>query len=181
MPSIERTAYPRFGKRLSAEELHDRYELSDAEQGFIGATANGGRQRLTLAALLKTRQQLGYFPALTAVPAQITEYLSGQLGFSERIALLDHIRLKPTLHRYRNAVRSFLDTKPFRPEDRQHIEEAIRKAAETMSDPRTSSMWRSPNSARPASNCRPTVRWSGLSAISASKSMRNCARGRVGG
>lgn len=49
MASIERTAYPRFGKRMSAEELRDRYELSDAEHDFVSATANGGRQRLTLA------------------------------------------------------------------------------------------------------------------------------------
>jgi TnpA family transposase len=135
MASIERTAYPRFGKRLSAEELRDRYKLSDAERGFVGASANGGRQRLTLAALLKTRQQLGYFPSLTTVPAQIKEYLSGQLGFAGQIALLDHIRLRPTLHRYRQAVRTFLEIRPFRPADRQTLEQAIRKAAETMSDP----------------------------------------------
>jgi Domain of unknown function (DUF4158) len=135
MASIERTAYPRFSKRMSAEELCACYELSDAALDFVGANANGDRQRLTLAVLLKTRQQLGYFPSLTEVPAQITEYLSGQLGFAAQISLLDHTRLKPTLHRYRNAVRSFLETKPFRRENRRQIGQAIRKAAETMSDP----------------------------------------------
>ena len=60
MASIKRTAYPRLGKRLSDEELHARYELADEERQFIGVSANGDRQRLTLTVMLKTRQQLGY-------------------------------------------------------------------------------------------------------------------------
>ncbi len=135
MASIERTAYPRLGKRMSAEELRIRYELTEQERRFVGRNASGDRQRLTLAVLLKTRQRLGYFPSLKEVPGQIVKYLSGQLGFSVRIYLLDHTRLKPTLHRYRNAVRSFLETKPYCPEDRLRVEQVIRKAAETMSDP----------------------------------------------
>jgi hypothetical protein len=135
MASIERTAYPRLGKRMSNEELRARYELTERERRFVGRNASGDRQRLTLSVLLKTRQQLGYFPSLKEVPGQIVKYLSGQLGFSDRISLPDHTRLKPALHRYRNAVRKFLETKPYCPEDRQRVEQVIRKAAETMSDP----------------------------------------------
>jgi hypothetical protein len=135
MASIERTAYPRFGKRMSAEELRDRYELSDAEHDFVSATANGGRQRLTLAALLKIRQQLGYFPDLKEVPGQIVQYLTGQLGFADRTQLLNETHLRTTLHRYRTAVREFLGSKAYGPEARQGLEQMIRKAAETMSDP----------------------------------------------
>ncbi len=87
MASIERTAYPRLGKRMSAEELRIRYELTEQERRFVGRNASGDRQRLTLAVLLKTRQRLGYFPSLKEVPGQIVKYLSGQLGFSVRTRL----------------------------------------------------------------------------------------------
>lgn len=81
MASIERTAYPRLGKRMSNEELCARYELTERERRFVGRNASGDRKRLTLAVLPKTRQQLGYFPSLKEVPGQIVKYLSGQLGF----------------------------------------------------------------------------------------------------
>jgi hypothetical protein len=135
MASIERTAYPRFGKRMSAEELRARYELTDQERHFVDTNANRGRQRLTLAVLLKTRQHLGYFPSPKEVPSQIGQYLTGQFGFSTRIRLLSEVNLRTTLHRYRTAVREFLRSKPYGPEDRQRVEQTILKAAEAMSDP----------------------------------------------
>lgn len=42
------------------------YELNGDECSFIGLSVKGGSQRLILAALLKTRQQLGYFPCTPA-------------------------------------------------------------------------------------------------------------------
>jgi len=50
MASIERTAYPRFPKRMSDEELCACYELSAVERHFVSMNASGDRQRLTLAA-----------------------------------------------------------------------------------------------------------------------------------
>lgn len=135
MASIERTAYPRFPKRMSDEELCACYELTAAERHFVSMNASGDRQRLTLAALLKTRQQLAYFPSLKEVPGQIVQYLTGQLGFADPTPLLSETHLRTTLHRYRTAVREFLGSKPYGPEARQRVEEVIRKAAETMSDP----------------------------------------------
>ena len=135
MASIERTAYPRLGKRMSNEELRARYELTEQERRFVDTNANGGRQRLTLAILLKTRQQLGYFPSLKEVPGQIVKYLSGKLGFSDQIRPISETNLRTTLHRYRAAIRDFLGGKLYGSEDRQRVEQVIRKAAETMSDP----------------------------------------------
>jgi hypothetical protein len=135
MASIERTAYPRLGKRMSNEELRARYELTEQERRFVGRNANGDRQRLTLAILLKTRQQLGYFPSLKEVPGQIVKHLSGQLGFSDQIRPISETNLRTTLHRYRAAIRDFLGGKLYGSGDRQRVEQVIRKAAETMSDP----------------------------------------------
>jgi hypothetical protein len=63
MTAMDRTAYPRPGERLTREELDARYSLNETDHAFIGATARGDAGRLTLAALLKTRQDLGCFPA----------------------------------------------------------------------------------------------------------------------
>ena len=61
MTAIDRTAYPRPGARLTREELTARYDLADADLAFIRANARGDAGRLTLATLLKTRQDLGCF------------------------------------------------------------------------------------------------------------------------
>lgn len=56
MTAIDRTAYPRPGERLTGEELDARYRVSDADHAFIRANARGDAGRLTLATLLKARQ-----------------------------------------------------------------------------------------------------------------------------
>lgn len=63
MTAIDRTAYPRPGERLTGEELDARYRVSDADHDFIRAHARGDAGRLTLATLLKARQDWGCFPA----------------------------------------------------------------------------------------------------------------------
>jgi hypothetical protein len=135
MASVDRTAYPHLRPLLSAEELQAGYELTEPEQHFIRQNANGNRQRLTLTVLLKTRQQLGYFPALGDVPDQLIDHLAQPWGFESPMNLLDETRLKPTLHRYRTAIRSFLGSQPYTPEGQEQIEQAVRTAAITMSDP----------------------------------------------
>jgi TnpA family transposase len=135
MASIERTAYPRLRPLLSTEELQTFYELTEPERHFIRQSARGNRQRLTLAVLVKTRQQLGYFPALGDVPEQLVNHLTEQLGFSDPMDLLDETRLKPTLHRYRTTIRTFLGSQPYSSQDQERVEQAVCTAATTMSDP----------------------------------------------
>ena len=72
MTSIDRSAYPRFARRLSEEELEERYDLTPAERRFLASNARTGSAYLTLAVMLKTRQQLGYFPACSEVPDQVS-------------------------------------------------------------------------------------------------------------
>jgi hypothetical protein len=67
MTAIDRTVYPRPGTRLTREELSARYDLTEADLAFIRASARGDMGRLVLATLLKTRRDLGCFPAPDAV------------------------------------------------------------------------------------------------------------------
>jgi Domain of unknown function (DUF4158) len=61
MTAINRTVYPRLDARLNQEELSARYTLTEAERAFIRASTRGDGGRLTLAMLLKTRQDFGCF------------------------------------------------------------------------------------------------------------------------
>ncbi|MTW22992.1 DUF4158 domain-containing protein [Allochromatium palmeri] len=64
MASIERTAYPRFPQVLSDQELDARFGPTVEETELMGRECLGDEARLTFLVLLKSRQQLGYFPLL---------------------------------------------------------------------------------------------------------------------
>ena len=85
--------------------------------------------------MLKTRQQLGYFPLLDEVPEQIVGFLRGALGFTADTVLLDARVKTKTLFRYRDLIRAYLGTRAFGDGGQQLIESVIRSAALTMSDP----------------------------------------------
>ncbi len=61
MASLDRTAYPRIGTRLNDKELEAGYTLSEPEDRFIRCQSRGDTGHLSLAMVLKTRQQVGYF------------------------------------------------------------------------------------------------------------------------
>ena len=60
MASIERTAYPRFERRPSAQELSEVYTPTAEELVFIRESARGPSPTLTVVVLLKTVQRLAY-------------------------------------------------------------------------------------------------------------------------
>ena len=80
MTAIDRTAYPRPGARLAREELTARDDLADADLAFIRANARGDAGRLTLATLLKTRQDLGCFTMPEEAHPDTVAHLASQLG-----------------------------------------------------------------------------------------------------
>ena len=89
-------------------------DLSEADHAFLRATARGEAGRLTLATMLKTRQDLGFFPALDEIHAGIVTHLAGQLGLAAPLPLLPEDGGTKTLYRYRAAVRAHLDVAPYR-------------------------------------------------------------------
>jgi hypothetical protein len=135
MTAMDRTAYPRSGERLTREELRARYNLADADHAFIRANARGDAGRLTLAMILKTRQNLGCFPALRDVHADTVACLALQIELSNAPPLLDKKRGKTTLHRYRTAVRAYLGVTAYADAGERLVTSTILEVAETMSDP----------------------------------------------
>ena len=136
MASIERTAYPRFKKQLDDDELKKLYDSNEEEIIFIRRNAKGDCQQLTLLTLLKTHQQLGYLPSLQKVPQPIREFLCTQLKLPNDTSLLYATQAnKKTFYRYRQAIRSFLNIQPYTDGGGAVAQNAIEKAAYTMSDP----------------------------------------------
>ena len=113
MTALDRTAYPRLGERLTREELDARYRLSEADQAFIRATARGDAGRLTLASLLKGRQDLGCFPAPVEMHGDTVKHLAVQLGLTDPPALITEETGAKTLYRYRAAVRVHFNVVPY--------------------------------------------------------------------
>ena len=62
MASIERTAYPRFRRFMSARELHVFYTPAAEEIAWARENAGPDEHLLGLLAQLKTFSRLGYFP-----------------------------------------------------------------------------------------------------------------------
>jgi len=135
MTAIDRTAYPRPGTRLTREELGERYALADSDLDFIRATARGEQGQLLLAVLLKTRRDLGCFPAPDEVNAGTVAQLAGQLGTEATQGWPNEVRRTKSLYRYQAAVRAYLSVTPYDKAGDRLVCDTILDAAETMSDP----------------------------------------------
>src|SRR4051794_24171165 len=135
MTAIDRTAYPRPGERLTREELDTRYSLSESDHAFIRITVRSDAGRLTLAALLKARQDLGCFPAPLDIHCDTVAHLASQLGLTAVPSILTETNRRTTLHHYRAAVRGYLNTSIYAEAGEQLVTATVLEAAMTMSDP----------------------------------------------
>jgi len=135
MASIDRTAYPRFQKQLSEKELSGCYELDNKELNFVRRNTRSDRGNLIMAIILKTRKQLGYFPALKEIPSQIITHISKQLNFASTLWQADEENDRKMLHRYRSACRKLLGSSAFSEKGKKLIQISVHNAAHTMSDP----------------------------------------------
>ena len=89
MTAIDRTAYPRPGEKLTPDELDSRYRISETEHAFIRTTARSDAGRLTLAILLKARQDLGCFPSPAEIHSDTIAHLASQLAFGAAPTVLN--------------------------------------------------------------------------------------------
>jgi len=88
-----------------------------------------------MAIILKTRKQLGYFPALKEIPCQIISHISKQLNFASTLWQADEENDRKMLYRYRSACRKLLESSAFSEKGKKIIHISVRNAAHTMSDP----------------------------------------------
>lgn len=110
MASLERTIYPVFARHYSAKELQRYFTPSDDEVVWITSNARSAALRLGLAVLLKSFQQLHYFPALDDIPSEIIGHIRATLGIGERVGI-DYSG-KHTLYRHMSAIRTLMCVTP---------------------------------------------------------------------
>ena len=98
MASIERTAYPRFRRFMSARELHVFYTPQREEIAWARENAGSDEHLLALLVQAKAFSRLGYFPALDEVPAEVVGHIRRGLRLPEatRRCMPRRVRLSGT-------------------------------------------------------------------------------------
>jgi hypothetical protein len=132
MTAIERTAYPRFNRQPTSQELVDLYTPTTEEIAFaqIQTADFAGRFRLLL--LLKCFQRLGYFPPFEFIPSGVIAHLRNLLNLPASVSAVAPLRSQ---RRYQQLIRKFLDVKLFDSTGHQTVAIVIAQAATTMDHP----------------------------------------------
>ena len=133
MASIERTAYPRFKRYYTFEELTEIYTPTSTERAFGLATSQGIVNYFSLMVLLKVFQRLGYFPKLADIPLQIIKHIQTCLKLPEQLSLSNiHPR---TLLRQKIAIRSELNVTPYNQQATRLVRQIVSESALVMDNP----------------------------------------------
>ena len=85
MTSIERTAYPRFKRFLSAWELHVLYTPRPEEIAWARGQARSDEHLLALMVQVKCFSRMGYLPRLEDVPDVVVGNIRRDLGPGENV------------------------------------------------------------------------------------------------
>jgi hypothetical protein len=131
MASLERTAYPRFRRLVSARELAS-LSPTDDEVAWARARARSGEPLLALVLSLRCFQRLGYFPRSDEVPAAVVEHVRRGLELPEGTALS---RGSETAKWQRGLVRERVGVVHDPERARAVAAEAIRSAAAVKNNP----------------------------------------------
>jgi hypothetical protein len=75
MTAIERTAYPRFKRILSAKDLEEVYTPTPSERFLALRSTKGTVAEIGFLVLLKTHQRLGRFLPLNDIPFSIRNHI----------------------------------------------------------------------------------------------------------
>lgn len=131
MASLERTAYPRFARILTSNDLLRLYTPLPEEIEWASSLARKDRSRLGLLTLLKCFQQLHYFPSIDSIPEEIVRHIRAVMELDGDIPL--DYRGAVTLYRHHSAIRSFLGITPYYGTDAVKVaKHAAREAAKVL-------------------------------------------------
>ncbi|MFI2458089.1 DUF4158 domain-containing protein [Streptomyces sp. NPDC019539] len=133
MTSIERTAYPRFKRLITAHELHLFFSPTRDELRWAADATDGDEHLLALLLMLKSYQRMGCFPALEDVPEQVVEFVRRQVELPE--GTLPLYRAERTAKHHRGLVRKKVGVKYDQGEARKIVERSIRKEAAAKNRP----------------------------------------------
>lgn len=127
MTALDRTAYPRFKRRINAHELQVAYTPTPDEIAFAHRVTRSTAHRFLLLVQLKVFQCLGHFPSLAAIPPLIVAHIRTHLGLPDSLPLAYTHDL--TRHRHRHLIRDYLGVQRA---DRQVRQLAVRTALDAL-------------------------------------------------
>jgi hypothetical protein len=133
MTSVDRTAYPRFGRVISGRELAESFTPTDAEIEWARTRTQDEQRLLALVVWLKSYQRLGYFPKAGDVPPAVVRHVRDALGLAGNVELEQ--AAERTAKRYRELVRARMKVTYDTARVRQIAEQAIRKAVQAKDNP----------------------------------------------
>jgi hypothetical protein len=133
MTSVDRTAYPRFGRVVSGRELADSFTPTGAEAEWARGRTQDARHLLALTVLLKSYQRLGYFPKAEDVPPLVVRHVRDCLGLAGDVEF--GAGAERTGKRHREFVRARMKVTYDSARVREVAEQAIRKAVQAKDNP----------------------------------------------
>lgn len=131
MALLERTIYPRFPTTWSAKDLLP-YTPTQAEIDFTYRSVRGSSTMLNFLAMLKTFQQLNFFPHPIEMPLPVLHHIHACLKF-EDIAFTAYP--ERSLYRHQKTIRDYLGYKSEGKAARHLINRAAFETAQTRDDP----------------------------------------------
>lgn len=132
MSGIHETAYPRLKLEFSEQELIAIYTPTPAELKFVAAHYRQISQQTFLLIQLKLLQRLGYFVALTSVPAVVIEFVCSraQVRVPTKAALARYDQ-SGTRHRHQMRLRDYVGIRVLDKEAATWLQQQALQAAQT--------------------------------------------------
>jgi hypothetical protein len=133
MTSIERTAYPRFKRLITARELHVFFTPSEEERAWAEEVTDSDEHQLALLLALKSYQRMGCFPKPHDIPDQVIEFVRRATDLPEDT--LPAYASGRTAERHRSWVRERCGMRYDGPAARMLAEETMRIEAASKNNP----------------------------------------------
>ncbi|WP_405779131.1 Tn3 family transposase [Streptomyces sp. NBC_00859] len=133
MTSIERTAYPRFKRLITARELHLFFSPTRDELEWAADRTASDEHLLALLLTLKSYQRMGCFPKAEDIPEAVAEFVRRAVELPE--STLPVYRAAKTMKNHRGLVRQRVGVAYDQARARRIAGESIRKEAASKNRP----------------------------------------------
>ncbi|MFE7245386.1 DUF4158 domain-containing protein [Streptomyces sp. NPDC057580] len=131
--SIERTAYPRFKRLITAHELHLFFSPTRDELEWAADRTDSDEHLLALLLTLKSYQRMGCFPKVEIIPEAVAEFVRRAVELPE--GTLAVYRAAKTMKNHLGLVRQRVGVAYDQGRARRIAEESIRKEAASTNRP----------------------------------------------
>jgi len=133
MTAIDRTIYCRMKRSYITKELIEAYTSTEEERWFVSTMTRTVQNQLNLMVWIKLFPCLGYFPALSEIPAPLVDHIRKALDLAADVVPgYDHDR---TLYRHHQVVHEYYQIIPYGRDARRVALRTVLRAIRTMDNP----------------------------------------------